>query len=74
MPTPIEINLTLQEVFEFSRAKYQLYFDDQYVTFSPEIFVKIIGTTISAHPMKGTISAEIPNAEKIILLQFAITQ
>jgi para-aminobenzoate synthetase component I len=66
-PTPIELNLSLQEVFQFTNAKYQLYFKDQFVTFSPEIFVKIKGGIISTHPMKGTISAEIPNAEKLIL-------
>jgi para-aminobenzoate synthetase component I len=63
----IEVNMSLQDIFEYSRAKYQLYFKDQFVVFSPEIFVKIHGNTISSHPMKGTISAEIPNAENIIL-------
>ncbi len=65
--TAIDLNLTLQEIFEYSRAKYQLYFKDKFVVFSPEIFVKITGNTISSHPMKGTISAEVPNAENIIL-------
>jgi para-aminobenzoate synthetase component I len=66
-PTPIALNMSLQEIFEYSEAKYQLYFKNQFVTFSPEIFVKITNNVISSHPMKGTISAEIPNAEKIIL-------
>lgn len=66
-PTEIEINLSLQEVFERSSAKYQLYFQDKFLVFSPEIFVKIFDGIISSHPMKGTISAEIPNAETIIL-------
>lgn len=63
----IEINMSLQEIFQFSKAKYQLYFKDEFVVFSPEIFVKINNGIISAHPMKGTISAEIPNAHQIIL-------
>jgi para-aminobenzoate synthetase component 1 len=66
-PTEIEINLSLQEIFQCSKAKYQLYFKDEFVVFSPEIFVKINSGIISAHPMKGTISAEIPNANQIIL-------
>lgn len=66
-PTNIEINLSLQEIFQYSRAKYQLYYKDEFVVFSPEIFVKINDGILSAHPMKGTISAEIPNAKEIIL-------
>jgi para-aminobenzoate synthetase component 1 len=66
-PTPIKVNLSLQEIFQRSRAKYQLYFKDKFVLFSPEIFVKIQDGIISSHPMKGTISADIPDAEKVIL-------
>lgn len=66
-PTPIKINLSLQEIFQRSRAKYQLYFKDKFVLFSPEIFVKIENGIISSHPMKGTISADIPDAENVIL-------
>ena len=66
-PTPIKVNLSLQEIFQCSRAKYQLYFKDKFVLFSPEIFVKIEDGIISSHPMKGTISADIPDAETVIL-------
>ena len=65
--TQIELDMSLQEIFEYSRAKYQLYYKDQFVVFSPEIFVKIEKDIISSHPMKGTISADLPEAEKIIL-------
>ncbi len=66
-PTPIKINLSLQEIFQRSRAKYQLYFQDKFILFSPEIFVEIQDGIISSHPMKGTISADIPDAERVIL-------
>jgi para-aminobenzoate synthetase component I len=66
-PTPIKVNLSLQEIFQRSRAKYSLYFKDKFVLFSPEIFVKIQDGIISSHPMKGTISADIPDAESVIL-------
>jgi para-aminobenzoate synthetase component I len=66
-PTPIKVNLSLQEIFQRSRAKYQLYFKDKFVLFSPEIFVKIQDEIISSHPMKGTISADIQDAETVIL-------
>lgn len=65
--TPIKVNLTLKEIFERSSAQYQLYFNNQFVLFSPEIFVKINNGIISSHPMKGTISANVPNAEAEIL-------
>lgn len=66
-PTPIKVNLSLKEIFERSSAQYQLYFKNQFVLFSPEIFVKIKDGIISSHPMKGTISANVPNAETEIL-------
>lgn len=66
-PTRIETNLTLDEIFNFSRAKYKLQFSNKFVVFSPECFVKIKDGIISSYPMKGTIDAALPNAERIIL-------
>lgn len=66
-PTKIEINLTLKEIFLLSTAKYKLYFMDKFVVFSPEIFVQVKNGIISSFPMKGTIDANIKNAEQIIL-------
>jgi len=40
---------------------------DQFVVFSPEIFIRIEDYRITGFPMKGTIDAAIPEAEKIIL-------
>ena len=65
--TPIETNLSLQEIFTYAKAKYKLYFKDQFICFSPEKFIEIEGDTISTYPMKGTIEASIPNAKEIIL-------
>jgi len=66
-PTAIETDLTLREIFEKSQAPYKLLFKDQFVVFSPEVFIKISNGTIAAYPMKGTIDASIPDAEMIIL-------
>lgn len=66
-PTPVKINLSLLEIFQRSSAKYQLYFKDKFVLFSPEIFVKIQDGIIASHPMKGTIFADIHEAENVIL-------
>ncbi|MDD2797781.1 MAG: aminodeoxychorismate synthase component I [Bacteroidales bacterium] len=66
-PTRIETDLTLQEIFMRSKAPYRLLISNKFVCFSPESFVKIVGNTIYSYPMKGTIDASIPNAEKLIL-------
>jgi len=65
--TPIETNLTLKEIFTYSRAKFKLYFKDQFICFSPERFIEIDDNTISTYPMKGTIDADLPNAKEQIL-------
>lgn len=65
--TPIESSLNLKEIFTYAKAKFKLYFKDAFICFSPERFVEIEGNTISTYPMKGTINANVPHAEKIIL-------
>ncbi len=66
-PTTIETDLTLGQIFAFSRAKYRLLFGDLFVCFSPEIFVTIDAGFISSYPMKGTIDAGIPEAASVLL-------
>ncbi len=66
-PTQIEMNYTLKEIFHISSARYKLWYRDQFVVFSPEIFLTIKDGKISSYPMKGTIDASIHNAENIIL-------
>lgn len=66
-PTFIETDLSLWEIFHRSEAPYKLLFKDQFVVFSPEIFIKMSGGTIASYPMKGTIDASIPDAETKIL-------
>jgi len=66
-PSQIKTNLDFHQVFQHSKAPYKLWIKDQLVVFSPEIFVKIKEGKIASYPMKGTIDAAIPNAEKIIL-------
>lgn len=66
-PTPIATNLSLREIFHHSRARYKLWFRNEFVVFSPEIFVQIRNGHISSFPMKGTIDAALPNAAQQIL-------
>ncbi len=65
--TEIETPYTLNEIFNYSKAKYKLLYKDNFVVFSPESFIKTKGTTIESFPMKGTIDASIENAEQKIL-------
>lgn len=62
MPTSIKTNLGLEDIFHLSQAPYKLWLKDQFVCFSPEIFVRIKDGQISSFPMKGTIDASIENA------------
>lgn len=71
--TPIETNLSLQDIFLLSHAPYKLYLPEQFVCFSPERFVKISDGIISTNPMKGTIGAAVPNAAEKILADFKET-
>ncbi len=66
--SPITINLTLEEIFYRSKAKYKLLVQDKFVVFSPEIFVQIKNGVISSFPMKGTIDADLDNAEELLLI------
>ncbi len=73
LKTPIETNLSLSEIFEYSQALYKIFLPEQFVCFSPERFIRICNQTISTNPMKGTIDASIHNAEQIILNDFKET-
>jgi para-aminobenzoate synthetase component 1 len=66
-PVKVELNKSLREIFYGSVAKYKIWYKDQFVCFSPEIFVKIYDGFISSYPMKGTIDASIENAQELIL-------
>jgi len=65
--TPVETNYSLKEIFTYARAKFKLYFKDEFICFSPERFVEIEDSTIATYPMKGTIDANLPSAKEIIL-------
>jgi len=65
--TPIELKGSLFDVFYASKAKYKLVVKNQFVCFSPEIFVQIKGNRIYSYPMKGTIDASLPDAAQLIL-------
>ncbi len=65
--TEVKINYILQDLFFATSAKYKLWWKDEFLFFSPEIFIQIKDQRIFSYPMKGTIDAAIINAEEIIL-------
>jgi len=66
-PTEIKTNFSLLEVFEQAQAKYKLYYQNHFVCFSPECFVRTQQNQIVTYPMKGTIDATLPNAEQQLM-------
>lgn len=65
--TPIELNISLKDIFYRSKAKYKLLYNNNFVVFSPECFVKIIDDNIYTYPMKGTINADIEDAHNKLI-------
>lgn len=72
-PTQINTNLSLENIFNIVKAPYKILYKNKFVCFSPEPFVTIQNNTISSFPMKGTIDAEIKNAENQILNDYKET-
>ncbi len=65
--TEIKADATLSEIFESAKALYKIRYKDEWVCFSPESFIKIQENEIFSYPMKGTIDANLPDAERILL-------
>lgn len=65
--TPVATTLALPDIYRHSRAPYRFWLRDRFVCFSPEAFVRIQNNRIASYPMKGTIAADLPDAERIIL-------
>ena len=60
-----------REIALAANSRYVLYIPDKFVCFSPEIFIKVNREgIISTYPMKGTIDATLPHAEKTILSDY----
>ena len=66
-PTPVESALDLEEIFHAAHAPYKLHLPGLFSCFSPEKFITIREGIVQTHPMKGTIDAALPDAERTIL-------
>ncbi len=63
----LKIDLSLEEIYKQSDAKFKLLYKNRFVCFSPERFVKIKKDHIYTYPMKGTIDAKIKDSHFKIL-------
>ena len=63
----IKTELSLEEIYHCSLAKYKFLLKDSFVCFSPESFIKINNKRIFSYPMKGTIDASVEGAREILL-------
>ncbi|MBN6711092.1 aminodeoxychorismate synthase component I [Haemophilus haemoglobinophilus] len=66
-PSKIQTNYNLMQLFQQTKASYKLLFKNEFVCFSPEPFIQIYENKIYTYPMKGTIDANIENAEQTLL-------
>lgn len=67
MPSKLSTDLSLMDIFKMSKARYKLWYKNQFIVFSPEIFIRTDGLKITSYPMKGTIDASLPDAEAKLL-------
>ncbi len=66
-PSQISLNCSLEKLFFYSHAPYKLYYQDEFIVFSPEKFIQIRHGKIASFPMKGTIDASQPDAYNKLL-------
>lgn len=67
MPTSLNTDLTLADIANRCTSPYLVHLENKFVCFSPEIFVRINERgVVKSYPMKGTIDADIPNAEQLL--------
>lgn len=67
-PTRVELDTDLHSLYQRIGSRYKCILRDGFLCFSPETFIRISDGRIHAHPMKGTIDADLPDAETTILL------
>lgn len=67
MPTEVELSASLEDIYLHAAAPYRIWLRDQFVCFSPEIFIKISSEgLIASYPMKGT-AADTQEGRQLLL-------
>lgn len=65
--TEVDLDAALEDVFFASDSPYAMCLKDAFACFSPECFVRVFNGEIFSYPMKGTIDASVPDAERRLL-------
>ncbi|MXV37771.1 aminodeoxychorismate synthase component I [Flavobacteriaceae bacterium Ap0902] len=65
--TPIDLNVSLEQLYPLVSAKYKIKYKEDWICFSPETFIQVVHNQIATFPMKGTIDASTPNAAETLL-------
>lgn len=65
--SPVTTPLDLEEIVVRARASVKFFVPGCFACFSPETFVELSAGKIRTFPMKGTIRADLPAAEKLLL-------
>ncbi len=63
----ISCNYSLEDIYAMASAPFKLLVKDSFTLFSPEAFVTTREGRIYTYPMKGTIDADLPEADRQIL-------
>jgi para-aminobenzoate synthetase component 1 len=66
-PTQIDTTCSLLSLYDVAAAPYKLWYNDEFVVFSPEAFVSISNSRIKTFPMKGTANADDTGAEEKLI-------
>ena len=66
-PTALDTTVDLHDIYQKAHAPYKLLYQDKFVVFSPECYLKVKEGNIFSYPMKGTINSDVPNAEELLL-------
>ena len=66
-PTKIRTDSSLKNFYNYSKANFKLLYNNKFICFSPERFIKIEDNKIITYPMKGTIDSSIKNAKQKLL-------
>ena len=66
-PSKIKSKHSLKDIIHQAKAEYKLFFKDKFISFSPESFIQIRENRIFTFPMKGTIDANLPDAENKLI-------
>jgi len=68
--TEVELSISLREVLALTQSPFGICVNNNFVSFSPERFVRIENGVISSCPMKGTIDASLPDAKGKIMKDY----